>query len=172
MNAFMIIRIVLVTAMFAILCAMQILRFRNTKGGPGFDERQKLIQGRAYRDAFYTVMAVLVIYAVLSVLNKTGILPIWFVAGTIIVLGMGVYLTECTLLDAGTRPKEDVHLTLGGWGGFLLLNILSNVGGMVNENTAGWQWIFFSLLLIEISALCLVLFIVNFIKNLKNNRRQ
>lgn len=153
MSPFTIMRLVLSALMLCVFLIMQFQRLRARKNSPDYDERQRLLRWKSYRDAFYIMMAALAGYAFLDILGKADGLERWLVSISILILGLGVYGVECIIREAGYRPSEDPYMAY--WAGINLINFLNIAATATNEfvKLAKLRSIFF--LILEIMALCL-----------------
>ena len=164
MNVVIIINIIMIVIVFVTLCVMQAMRFRWVKGTPGFDERQRMVRGRAYRSAFYTVLVLTGICAAIDAAGVISAIPQWFQMISVILIGLGVYWEICTLSDAGLRPKDDRFMSFGGWGGLLLVN-LNNIRWLVLDKvTDTSELVFIKLISYELMTIILMLVITGFVR--------
>lgn len=72
-----------------------------------YDERQKLIQGRAFRDAYLTVSALLVILLLVITIWKVDIPYYRGILFFILIAGLTVWGCETSLFYADSRPFPD-----------------------------------------------------------------
>ncbi len=96
-----------------LLVALIALLLRKKLGGGDYDERQQLLRGQAYRQAFIVVLLLTVLYCVIVAVGGP-VMEDGVAAAVICLIGIGVFAVECVLRDAffTVRTKPAVYLVI------------------------------------------------------------
>lgn len=126
-----------------VIAVMAVVRKKQGRPKPEYDERQMAARGVAYRWAFLTLM--------LSLAVNTGVEAIWgpwakpgVSAWMLIFLSIGVFIVACVRRDAYFAMAQDPKASLWLFGAVVVLQIPNIIitlrsGGFVEDGLLTWD---------------------------------
>lgn len=126
---------------FGLFFAVNSVRHREKKSAcsPGYDERQKLTQGQAYKAGFLTMVIFLATFYVLTYVFGLSFMESGNAIALGIFLGGTVFLVTSIRQDAYLRPNESMKSFLLVWLMVIVSNGLSVITQIHNGDLIVWQ---------------------------------
>lgn len=132
-------RLILIAVMIPCLLIVFFFYRRAVKKMHPYDERQKLIQGRAFRDAYLTMSILLGTLLLVTFVWEVHIPYEQGILFSVLVAGFTVWGCETTLLFADVRPGLDTQKKAPEWvfilgGVVMILNMMVMMGAVITHD--------------------------------------